>query len=138
MMNIIMLLASLVFHFVPCVSDADCNDNITTTEDICLIDGQCTHLPACSTNQDCNDNNDCTRDLCILNKCYEFPNCPYPRSADLNGNGVVDDPDLATLLGDWGKPALDPADINLDGFVDSADLALMLGKWGTIGYDTGT
>jgi hypothetical protein len=53
-------------------------------------------------------------------------NCPY----DLNGDGKVDGPDLAILLGTFGTVGPTPADINLDGTVDSYDLAYVLGGWG--------
>jgi hypothetical protein len=48
---------------------------------------------------------------------------------DLDGNGVIDGADLATLLGAWGtnNPA---ADIDDNGTVDGADLATLLGAWG--------
>ncbi len=51
--------------------------------------------------------------------------CP----ADLDGNGVVDGGDLASLLGSWGAPAT-PADLDGDGFVGGGDLAVLLGAWG--------
>ena len=47
---------------------------------------------------------------------------------DLNGDGIVDGADLATLLGDWGGPGA--GDLNGDGVVDGADLAILLGNWG--------
>ena len=53
------------------------------------------------------------------------------RTADLNGDGVVDTADLLDLLSTWG--ACDgpncPADLNGDGMVDTADLLEMLSKW---------
>ncbi len=56
-----------------------------------------------------------------------------PNPADLNGDGIVDAGDLATLLGQWG-PCLAgspcDADLNGDGTVDASDLAIMLGNWG--------
>lgn len=51
-----------------------------------------------------------------------------PCAADIDGSGVIDSADLATLLGEWGGPG--SADINGDGEVNSADLANMLGAWG--------
>jgi len=47
---------------------------------------------------------------------------------DLNGDGVVDAADLATLLAQWGTAG--PADLNSDGVVDAADLATLLANWG--------
>lgn len=52
--------------------------------------------------------------------------CP----ADLDGNGVVDQADLAMVLGNWGGTT-GPADINLDRQVDGTDLGLVLASWGT-------
>jgi hypothetical protein len=52
-------------------------------------------------------------------------------SQDLNGDGVVNAADLATLLGSWGPlPGSNPADLNGDGIVNASDLALLLGAWG--------
>ncbi|MFM1803613.1 MAG: hypothetical protein RL136_492 [Planctomycetota bacterium] len=48
--------------------------------------------------------------------------------ADLNGNGLVDAPDLTTLLTDWGFPG--PGDLNGDGVVNAPDIALLLSAWG--------
>jgi hypothetical protein len=44
-----------------------------------------------------------------------------PRSADLDGNGVVDGADLAGLLSQWGAQG-GPADVSGDGVVGGADL----------------
>lgn len=56
---------------------------------------------------------------------FSSPNgCPV----DLNGDGVVDGADLATLLVGWGAPG--PADFNNDGVVDGTDLARLLVGWG--------
>ena len=61
----------------------------------------------------------------IFTECtpMEEPACP----ADLDGNGIVDGGDLATLLSGWNTP-----DWDLDGdeMVDGTDLATMLGMWG--------
>ena len=51
-----------------------------------------------------------------------------PRSADLNGDGVVDGADLGALLSQWGAQG-GPADLNGDGLVDGADLGGMLARW---------
>jgi len=48
--------------------------------------------------------------------------------ADLNGDGVVNGADLATLLTQWGTNG--PADLNHDGVVNGADLATLLTNWG--------
>ena len=48
--------------------------------------------------------------------------------ADLNGDGVVNGADLATLLTQWGTNG--PADLNNDGTVNGADLATLLTNWG--------
>ena len=47
--------------------------------------------------------------------------------ADLNGDGVVNAADLATLLGAWGTSG--PGDLNGDGIVGSADLTALLAAW---------
>ena len=47
--------------------------------------------------------------------------------ADLNGDGLVNNADLAILLENWGGRGI--GDINLDGIVNGVDLALMLGSW---------
>ncbi len=48
--------------------------------------------------------------------------------ADLNGDGVVDATDLATLLAQWGTAGA--ADLDNNGVVDATDLATMLANWG--------
>lgn len=57
--------------------------------------------------------------------------CP----ADLDGSGVVDGADLASLLTTWGAcpaPTAGPclADFNGDGVVDGEDMAFLLANWG--------
>ena len=52
--------------------------------------------------------------------------CGIP--GDLDGNGVVDGADLATLLNSWGQGG--PADLNGDGTVDAADMAVLLNNFG--------
>ncbi len=47
-----------------------------------------------------------------------------PRSADLNGDGVVDGADLGALLSQWGAQG-GPADLDGDGVVDG-----VLARWG--------
>jgi hypothetical protein len=51
---------------------------------------------------------------------------PPPLPGDLNGDGVVNGTDLASLLGAWGTPA---GDCNGDGNTDGADLSVLLGNW---------
>lgn len=51
------------------------------------------------------------------------PACP----ADLDQNGSVSAPDLATLLGGWGTPS---GDVNGDGTTNATDLSAMLSSWG--------
>lgn len=47
---------------------------------------------------------------------------------DINGDGVVDGADLASMLSQWGGPGT--GDLNGDGTVDGQDLANLLGSWG--------
>lgn len=49
-------------------------------------------------------------------------------SGDLNGDGIVDGADLATLLSQWGTNG--SADLNNDNTVNGADLAALLANWG--------
>lgn len=51
-------------------------------------------------------------------------------SPDLNGDGVVDAQDLASLLNSWGACKGCPADFDGSGAVDAADIAVMLNGWG--------
>ncbi|MSR42032.1 MAG: hypothetical protein EXS10_09070 [Phycisphaerales bacterium] len=53
--------------------------------------------------------------------------------SDLDGNGCVDAPDLAILLGAWGPCANCKSDQNGNGVVDAADLTLLLSNWGSCG-----
>ena len=53
------------------------------------------------------------------------PVCP----GDYNEDGVVDGPDLATLLGAWNTIGSE-YDLTGDQFVDGQDLAALLAKWG--------
>ena len=55
--------------------------------------------------------------------------CDNANPQDLNGDGVVNGADLATLLIQWGA-AGGPSDFNSDGVVDGADLATLLINWG--------
>ncbi len=47
--------------------------------------------------------------------------------SDLNGDGVINGGDLATLLSAWGTNGV--GDINASGIVDGADLAILLTNW---------
>lgn len=50
--------------------------------------------------------------------------------ADVDGDGLVADGDIAAALDAWGPaPPGEPADLNGDGAVDGADLTMILGKW---------
>lgn len=57
---------------------------------------------------------------------YDFDLAP-PCPADLDESGIVDNVDLAMLLGAWDTAA---ADIDGDGMTDAADLLLLLAAWG--------
>jgi hypothetical protein len=52
---------------------------------------------------------------------------PPPNPADLNGDGVVNAADLATLLANWSTPG--PGDLDGDGTVGSSDLTILLAAW---------
>ena len=47
---------------------------------------------------------------------------------DLNGDRIVNGPDLGILLGQWEQ--VGPGDLDGNGVVDGADLGIMLGAWG--------
>ena len=57
-----------------------------------------------------------------------------PCLGDLNGDRMVNLPDLAHLLGHYGIPGANPEDGDLDGDgdVDLADLACLLGRYGAL------
>jgi 5'-nucleotidase / UDP-sugar diphosphatase len=55
------------------------------------------------------------------------PNPAFPQ--DINGDGVVNGLDLASLLADWGTGAA-RSDMNDDGKVDGFDLGILLSAWG--------
>jgi hypothetical protein len=50
-----------------------------------------------------------------------------PRSADLDGNGLVNGADLTAMLAAWGGAG--PADLDWSGSVDGGDLAQLLAGW---------
>lgn len=53
------------------------------------------------------------------------PDC----DADLDGDGIVGQADLARILGNWGLTT-GSSDLDEDGLVGQADLAILLGQWG--------
>jgi len=57
------------------------------------------------------------------------PNAASACPADLNGDGMVNGTDLASLLAGWD--ASGPADLNEDGIVNGTDLASLLAAWGS-------
>ncbi len=52
-----------------------------------------------------------------------------PSLGDLDGDGLVNAPDLAILLGSWGRCSGCAADLDGDGMVSAADLGILLGGW---------
>lgn len=67
--------------------------------------------------------------LLVCIGCVERAHAGVGCPADLDGDGAVGSPDLASLLGSWGADG-GPADLNGDGVVGSGDLASLLGSWG--------
>lgn len=55
-----------------------------------------------------------------------------PRSADLDGDGIVMGNDLGVLLNAFGEVGANAADLNRDGIVDGADLGILLASWGPV------
>ncbi len=49
-------------------------------------------------------------------------------SADVTGDGITDDLDLAMLVSNWGK-SYAQADFNNDGIIDDLDLAYLVSNW---------
>lgn len=58
-----------------CASNAQCDDGVACTRDICVVGGTCEHVPdspscmvpqRCMRTADCNDNIACTRDSCLV------------------------------------------------------------------------
>ena len=49
-------------------------------------------------------------------------------AGDLNGDGIVGAPDLATLLNQWGGAG--SGDLDGSGSIDAADIAALLSNWG--------
>ncbi|MEK6951721.1 MAG: hypothetical protein AABX29_01785 [Nanoarchaeota archaeon] len=56
-----------------CNSDAECNDNDSSTEDKCTgSPKECKHIGGkiCEKNEDCDDDNECTKDECKNSDCF--------------------------------------------------------------------
>ena len=53
-----------------------------------------------------------------------------PCTGDLDGNGLIEAGDLATLLNDWGACPGCAGDFNNNGAVEADDLATLLNGWG--------
>ena len=54
---------------------------------------------------------------------------PFEPNPDVNGDGVVNQTDLAIVLNSWGSCSGCAADIDRNLLVDGADLAHVLGQW---------
>lgn len=92
------------------------------------------NLTTPTTSRDCNDNT--IPDECELadgsahdvNGDGQLDECqPAPCGVDLNGNGIVELGDLASMFGAWGTPG---GDVNGDMNTDLGDLALLFSLWG--------
>ncbi len=58
---------------------------------------------------------------------------PKPaKSADINGDGIVNGADLGVLIGDWGPCDDCPGDLDRNGVVNGGDLGLLLASWGVV------
>ncbi len=64
--------------------------------------------------------------LTLIETQLEF--IPLPKPGDVTGDGVVDEADLARVLGSYGTSA-SGADLNDDGIVNRADVAIVLANW---------
>jgi subtilisin family serine protease len=51
------------------------------------------------------------------------------KSGDINNDGVIDELDFASMLGNWGTPKNAMADYNRDNTVDELDFATLLTNW---------
>ncbi len=58
-----------------CTSNAQCDDGVACTRDVCVVGGVCEHIPdsascvvpqRCTRTADCNDSIACTRDTCLV------------------------------------------------------------------------
>ena len=95
-------------HSTPFCSDADCCQTVCATDPFC-----------CDVSWD----SICASESSTL--CNSCGVC----DGDLDGNGVVAAPDLATILGAWGSTNA-CADIDNNGIVGASDIAILLGAWG--------
>ena len=58
---------------------------------------------------------------------------PKPaRSADINGDGIVNGADLGLQIGDWGPCDDCGGDLDRNGVVNESDLGLLLASWGIV------
>lgn len=58
---------------------------------------------------------------------------PRPaRSADINGDGIVNGADLGLQVGDWGPCEDCASDLDRNGVVNGSDLGLLLASWGIV------
>jgi len=68
-----------------------------------------------------------------VERLFKHPGQPIStKSADLDGDGIVDGADLGALLNAWGpcaEVAGCAADLDCNGVVDGADLGLLLNEW---------
>ncbi len=62
-------------------------------------------------------------------RCFLLTPCP----SDFNQDGMVNAPDLKSLLANWGPCIGCSEDLNNDDVVNPLDLALLLGSWGECG-----
>ncbi len=65
------------------------------------------------------------------------PTEQFPASCvgDLDGNGVVDSADLASMLGSYGTCRRCDEDLNHDGYVDERDVKILANQWGRCAFD---
>ncbi len=84
---------------------------------------------------DCDHNDQIDLEQILVNPGLDLDNdgmidsCVGATPGDLNGDGIVDGADLASLLSQWNAPG-GPADLNRDGIVNGGDLAALLANWG--------
>lgn len=115
---------------VYCTTDNECLDGDPTTEDLCLISGECVHIAECQTAADCPTDNEaacvgCYEGLCVWYCCPEV--CP---DMDINCDGKVNATDLGLFLNRWGVcHPLEPSDWDGDRDVGPADLHQLLLGW---------
>ena len=111
-----------------CDSDNACLDSDPTTDDICLINGECLHLEECQTAADCTGGLPGAYVGCYEGLCTWY--CGHCPDMDLEASGSVDPGDLAEVLRRWGAAhPLDPGDWDGDRLIDSNDLAVLLMNW---------